>query len=374
MRSPISYIIVSFVILAGCSGQEESAEQITYSGLPDLQVNQTIEAGESGEYFPSRLNDLFVGRDGSIIVSDWGSNTLEQFSPDGEHVQTVASEGGGPGELPSFFFIADTGNDRFMIEHQGARRDLFIPDENGLYTYSSTVSSDENSGYGYNIIGKKSDSEYYATPRNVIRDVQSLMVNPKDYREGPVVLIDDSGGLIQDSLEMLQTPLPHLTDAGNGGFRVDVIPYRNTDRFHPLPDGGYLLARPDNSRLEFYDMTQTLQRAIELNVVPREITQADMEYAFRDHRDDVIRDIRPRLHDFKPPFLDILASENHLWLHTDNSESGKEFVVLEMDGTPVGKFLLSEFDEVKKAVDNRIYTIHKNPDIGHSVRVYEVAI
>lgn len=367
------FLLFCLVVLAGCSGQEESAEQISYSSLPDLQVDLVIEAGESDAYFPSNLNDLFVTQDGSIIVSDWGSNTLEQFSPDGRHVQNIASEGGGPGELPNFFFIADTGNDRFMIEHQGARRDLFVPDDTGLYTYLSTASSDENSGYGYNIISKRSENEYYATPRNVIRDVQSLLVNPEDYREGTVVVIDESDQLVRDSLVVLKTPLPHLTEAGNTGFTVDRIPYRHNDRFVPLEDGEYLLARPGESRLEFYDMNQNLLREIELNVALREISSSDLEYAFRNHRDDVIRHIEARMHDFKPVFLDILASENHLWLHTDNTEAGKEFVVLEMDGTPVGKFLLSEFDEVKKAIDNRVYTIHQNPDIGHSVRVYEVA-
>lgn len=369
----IPLILFSF-ILAHCTGQDESADQIHYSDLPGLPVELIAKAGESESYFPSRLNDLYVSSDGSILVSDFGSITLEQFSPDGKHVKTVASEGGGPGELSNFYSLGDGGNNRLIIQHQGARRDFFEPDGDGLFTYAGTVSSEENSQFGYTAIGFRPENEYYAIPRNVIRDVQSLMTNPEDYRTGTVAIIDDSFKPVQDSLIILKTPLPHLTDAGNGGFRVDMVPYRNTDRFITLKNGEYLVARPEESRLEFYDIDHTLLKEIELNFAAREITDTDLEYAFRNTRQEVMRAIKPRVHEFKPPFLDILASESHLWLHIDNLESGKEFVVLNMDGNPAGKFLLSEFDEVQKVIENRIYTLHKNPDVGHSVRVYEVEI
>lgn len=374
MKKIIIPLILLAFILAQCTRQDESTDQIHYSDLTELPVELITEAGESENYFPSRLNDLYVNSDGFILVSDWGSVTIEQFSPQGEHLQTIATEGGGPGELPTFFFIADAGNNRLIVEHQGARRDFFEPDNRGIYTYTSTLSTSENGQFGYNLIGKRADNQYYASPRNVISDVQSLLVNPEDYRTGAVVIIDESNTLIQDSLKILQTPLPHLTDAGNGGFRVDMVPYRNTDRFITLMNGEYLIARPEESRLEFYDIDHNLYKEIELNIAPREITDTDLEYAFRNTRQDVMRAIKPRVHEFKPPFLDILVSESHLWLHIDNSESGKEFVILDMDGNPAGKFLLSEFDEVQKVIENRIYTLHKNPDVGHSVRIYEVGI
>jgi hypothetical protein len=372
-KSFIPLILFSF-ILAHCTEQDESADQIHYSDLPGLPVELIAEAGESESYFPSRLNDLYVNSEGHLLVSDWGSVTLEQFTPEGEHIQTIATKGGGPGELPDFFFMADAGSNRLIVEHQGARRDFFEPDNRGIYTYMSTISASENGQFGYNLVGKRADNQYYASPRNVIRDVQSLLVNPEDYRTGTVAIIDDSFKPVQDSLITLKTPLPHLTDAGNGGFRVDMVPYRNTDRFITLKNGEYLVARPEKSRLEFYDIDHNLIKEIELNIAPREITESDLDYAFRNLRQEVIRAIKPRVHEFKPPFLDILASENHLWLHIDNREEGKDFVVLDMAGNPAGKFLLSEYDEVNKVIENRIYTLHKNPDVGHSVRIYEVEI
>ena len=371
--SRILFILIPFFLIQ-CVGENSGEDVIRYSELEELETEIIMEAGESEDYFPTRLDELIVASDGSILISDPGSTTLEQLSPDGEHLQTVATEGNGPGELTQFFHIADLGNDRVMVEHTGSKRDIFALDDHRYFIYETTLSSEDNGGYGYNIIGRHTGDEYYARPRNVIRDVQTLMAGETDYQDQLVVIIDESNNLVRDSLHVLQSALPHITDAGNGGFRVDVIPYRYVDRFVPLQGGDYILARPDDSRLEFYDMDHNLTNVIELNVAPREITRSDMDYAFRDHRDDVIRDIEPRLHEFKPPFLDILASENHLCLHTDNSEQGKEFVVLQMDGTPVGKFMLSEYDEPKRVIGNRIYALHLNPDLGHSVRVYEVEL
>jgi hypothetical protein len=365
---------LSILIFVGCSGSEIAEEQIVYSELPELQVDLVTEAGESGDYFPSRLNELVVTQNGSIIVSDFGSTTLEQFSPDGTHLQTIASEGGGPGELPNFFYLKNAGDGRLIVEHPRSRLDYFEPGQEGTYTYSSTYSLGENRGREFRIVGGRSSDDYYALELNIISDVQSLMTNPRDYRDQIMVIVDESMNLIQDSLAVLQTPLPHLTDAGNGGFSVDMVPYRNTDRFIPLQSGGYLTARPGDALLKMFDADLTLLNEIKLNVAPREVGSSDLNYAFRNYRDEIVRDIEPRVHDFKPPFLNILASETHLWLHTDNSENGKEFVVMQMDGTPAGKFMLSEFDDPKSVIGNRIYAIHQNPDLGHSVRVYEVEL
>ncbi|REL38904.1 hypothetical protein DYD21_02830 [Rhodohalobacter sp. SW132] len=372
-----NYSVIAFFLwvplFISCSGEGPSDDQLIYSNVPEIDFELIMEAGESENYFPAQLNELYVASDGSILVSDWGSVTLEQFSASGEHLQTVATEGGGPGELSSFFFIKDAGQGQLMVEHQGARRDIFGPDENSIFRYQSTRSTDQNDQYGNNVIGYRPENEYYVTPRNVIRDIQSLVTNPEDYRSYPIQIADFNGEIVRDSLQLLQNPNPHIVMM-NGGFRINTIPYRNTDRFLVRPDGTYLVARPGLSTIEFYDLNHSLDRTITLDVEDRPVTAEDLDYAFRDTDRDDRRGVEPRVHDLKPPFLDAWVSENKIWLHTDNREEGKEFVILDLQGNPVGRFLLSEFDDVKEIINNTIYSIHKDPEVGDSIRVYEIAV
>jgi hypothetical protein len=60
-------------ILVQCMEEDDSADQIHYSDLPELTVELITEAGESESYFPSRLNDLYVNSEGSIYLYQTGA-------------------------------------------------------------------------------------------------------------------------------------------------------------------------------------------------------------------------------------------------------------------------------------------------------------
>jgi hypothetical protein len=78
--------------------------------------------------------------------------------------------------------------------------------------------------------------------------------------------------------------------------------------------------------------------------------------------------------DQKPPYLNVYATDKHIWLHTNTGTEGKEMVVLDYDGNAIGKFMLPEVDLIKEIKDNRVYTIHRSPTKGDIIRVYEVAL
>lgn len=111
-----------------------------------------------------------------------------------------------------------------------------------------------------------------------------------------------------------------------------------------------------------------------MTVTPRPVTADDIEYHLKDVGRDVRQELEPRVHDEKPPYLNLWVSEDYIWLHTDTSEAGKEMVLLDFEGNPAGKFLLSEFDEIKHVKGKQIYTLHKNPEVGDSIRIYEVEV
>src|SRR5690625_7789665 len=106
------------IITASCTTGSGEEELVHYDDLEELEVQLVQEIGESDAFIPGNLRDLLLLSDGSLLVSDWASYTIELFDPDGNHVQTVATEGGGPGELSPFFLLSSGVEDvRLVSSH-----------------------------------------------------------------------------------------------------------------------------------------------------------------------------------------------------------------------------------------------------------------
>ncbi len=133
-----------------------------------------------------------------------------------------------------------------------------------------------------------------------------------------------------------------------------------------------MIARPDSSGLFIYNADHEVDRHISLNVKERSVKKSDLNYHLRNEDREAFRRLKTHVSDYKPPFLNIWVSKNYLLLHTDSNEAGKEMVLLTMEEGPVGKFYLSEFDEVEVFDNKKIYTIYKNPGKGHSIKIYNI--
>jgi hypothetical protein len=75
-------------------------------GPHDLEIGERAGAAE---YAFSRIADLAVADDGTIIVSDGVAREIRTYRPDGAYLRTLAGPGDGPGELaapPTFAAIA----------------------------------------------------------------------------------------------------------------------------------------------------------------------------------------------------------------------------------------------------------------------------
>lgn len=359
-------------VLHGCSSYDET-ELIDYATLEELPVEVVMEIGESENYLPGRLRDLFVASDGTMLVSDWASITIEQFDAGGNYVGTVAGEGGGPGELGNFFSMINPGNDTLVVRQQSRDKIFYASTKSGLYKHIGSESANQNRERNFSILGIRPDGNWYATAGNIFSGIQLASGNEEDYRRVPLAVIDGAEKILQDSVQLLKKPLSHLTQSGQT-ILINSIPYRVNDRFRLLDDGRYLIARPDSSAFYIYNENHRLEKRISFPVKQRPVTNDDLDLAMEDVNSQVRGEIRNRVHDNKPPYLNIWATEKYLWLHTDNTADGKEFVIVDFEGNPTGKFMLSEHDSIQYARNGRLYTLHRNPKLGNSIRIYEVAL
>lgn len=370
METSINRIIfflgsMMFLIIS-CGHEADYTGFIDYEELGKIKVETILDLGESEEYIPVHLGDMILASDGNMLVSDPGNMTIIQFSSEGVYLDRISRGGQGPGELSPFFYIHDMANDTFAVRHQQTNQyDLFGRGENGRYRFSRTVPPGGPEDRHITILGSRNSSSYYANR-------EPIHINPQQQHDVPVVVVDELLNIQQDSIYMLKNEYRHLHETGGGGIAVYGIPYSYRDRFIPMGEGKYLIARPDSASLLIYNSNHELDRTIPLKVKRRLVEREDLDYKLGNMRREVRSSIEAKVRQYKPPYLNLWVSKDHIWLHTDDSEEGKHIVVLTMEGESLGEFRLSEFDDIQYFREDRIYVLHKNPDTGHRIRMYQV--
>lgn len=118
MEEVMRKIALVFVLLAAACGEDVPQED-TAEATPDvlsLPVVDSIgvELGDSAYVFGA-IADAEVLPDGNIIVLDRTFCSMRIFTPEGEHVRTIAGMGSGPGELSNPFSLFNWGNGEISV-------------------------------------------------------------------------------------------------------------------------------------------------------------------------------------------------------------------------------------------------------------------
>ncbi len=378
-------IISLFLFLPYCSIylHAQNGVPIEVDSLKLIEVHVIMETGESDGYIPGMFGDLIVAEGGSLIVSDRQNVSIEQYQSDGTYKGTVAREGNGPGEVPFTFSLIDAGSNGFLVwKDQSLMFDFFKKDEDGNYNYKYSKTPELKRNQRVDLIGYLRNVGYLAFVRSWRDEVK---INLPEYKEDVVVLMDEHLNLVQDSLHIIKTPNHIFKDPARFSTRITMDglaylglpPFRFQDQIRILNNNHYAIARPGSALIQVYNSNHKLLREINLNIQVRKIRTSDLNSAFENHpvANNNIRirnELKTYVGEFKPPFLDVWISDDQILLYTEDKADGKEMVLLAMDGKQLGKFYLPQFDEVRYLREGKIYSIHKNPLEGHSIRVYEV--
>jgi len=257
------------------------------------------------------------------------------------------------------------------------RIDYYSRDTSNIYRYIKSWAPGKANKRLITLIGNRSDSTFYAGARWRFQNLRQWMAHHSDYSRTPLAIVDKFNNILVDSLFMLKTPTPLMEQAQSGGTIVyGVPPYQYRDRFRPLKDGRYLIASADSSKLYIYDRHHELDQSIQLRIKERMVGKVDLDKQFElmEIDNSKRKKMKTRVPERKPPFLDIWVSQNFFWLHTDTGEEGKQIIVLDREREAAGTFFLSEFDVIEHVSNDRIYTLHKDPTAGHSIRIYQVDV
>lgn len=377
MRSLNLLFLGLSVLLAGaCSKEQDSVTHFDYDALEVIELSVETEISESEDYIPGSLASMAVLSDGTMLVYDRSHAALLQFSPEGEFIKVVAEEGNGPGEISRYFSMAPAGSDSLLIFPSGAGRvDIFVRTTDNRFEHSHGYLPEETT-LNLERLGLRDVSTQYVLPD----DLMSRFNNPADYRQAPVVIMDHMNRVVGDTIQTVRKANASITgqiDDNGQILSMNVMappPYRYEDQFVTLDNGHYMIARVDSSAFFFYNRDHDLQRVVPLGARPEVITEEDLDYHLGDLSPSYRRDMEEKLDQTKPLFMDVWAAGERILLQTDSGEEGKEMVLLNYDGEPLGRFLTPLFEEITHFTGERIYTILRDPGVGHTVRVYRLQL
>lgn len=221
-------------------------------------VEHDLEIGEQAgapEYAFSRIVDVAVADDGTIVVSDGVSTELRTYGPDGRYLRTLSGPGEGPGELASPATVADLAGDTvFAFDDRSSRVTSFAL--SGELLDVGTFRSDD--------IGRprgmiRLDDGSYLSMSRWVAPGQPQRLQSYDIRlelDSLVVERVAPGGALLDTLRVMpdRTRLRSI-DVGSGGMvrlRQADPPYAT--QTHVASDGARLVTgRTDAFDLEVMD-------------------------------------------------------------------------------------------------------------------------
>lgn len=132
--NPIPPLFVVFfffgaLVLSGCEGERrvtsQAAGEVEIGAVPEVLIS--TQSGVVGE-----IDDLLVGEDGSVFLSDPQSSSVYRLPPGGGPVRSLGRPGGGPGEFRLPGALAFLGDTLAVADLQNARVQLLTPQGDAL--------------------------------------------------------------------------------------------------------------------------------------------------------------------------------------------------------------------------------------------------
>ena len=146
VRRLLSLSVFLVIIFISCSSDTESYDSIDM--IPEVTTEFLFEITGSSDVTFSRISDLKVSSNGTIIVADALANRIHLFDSDGNFLSTALREGRGPGEVQNLLGrITLSDDDRLLIYDQSLRRLSIFDLENDQLQPSQDLSLERNASF-----------------------------------------------------------------------------------------------------------------------------------------------------------------------------------------------------------------------------------
>ena len=362
-------ILLAPFIFVQCSSNDQYDPIQNLGELPVIEYQTLHLIGEDENYIPGMLSRIFQLADGSWVVSDHGSTTIEHFTADGEHLSTVAIEGEGPGEVRPFFFFHQFSDSIVVARQQMSNRlDFYKLNHQGELRPIRTKSMEQGSFVWSDLLPKPPDVLIAIEQKNWFADNLNYDAD-NEYYLASVMTLDFNLKVIEDSVTTLNLPNPRIFRSPQGGVSVFSVPFRSQDRILPLNDGSYWLARGLDQRFELFNQKHQLTKSFDLSIEPRPVDREDKEFQLGRIQGERRNDIESRIPSTKPLFFNAWADIDHILLQTYESDDGREYILVENSGNLLGRFILPNSKRVQFIDSSNLVVLNSDPEKGHSIEL-----
>lgn len=364
--------VLMAVTLIGCNPDDEEKRQIDYALLDEIELELQLRITDSEDFVASNLNGFYATKDGSLLITERSGPGIHQFKTDGDYVKRVAREGRGPGELSPWFHSHFNGVTLIATNNPGYNSTIFQQDEEGIFQYVKTVSQ----RYPGSFIGFRDNENLNSFYSSENKAMQSLQV-PSEFTNANIHIIDFKNDTVavRDSINSIRVHSDFIEDLDGRGIRITTLPYRYSDTFQSLPNGQFLIARPGEKIINIYNRELNIDHSLRVDVLDRPVGSEDLDYHLGDYDASTQQKMRELIRDVKPAFMEVkMDDSNRFWLWTDETERGREYVIFDYEGHPIGKVYLPSNEKIEMISENRLYVISEPEDDIPSAIVYRVDI
>lgn len=363
------------------TGTTEDVEGITVVKNPEaplhpgnvLSLEEELSIGEAEgreEYIFSRASDVEVDKAGRIYVLDSNEANVKVFDRDGNYVRTIGRKGQGPGELrtPNDIYIGE--NDRIYISDVENDR-LSVFNEQGDF-----IDSFNFKGYSISkIIGVNAKDEI----------VLLMSTTSKESGKGFLVFdytVDIYSPRFEFEKNLYRATIPIMQMFIKEGNMMSLsIPFQKTLCCEMDSRGNVYVAESQEYRIHMFSPEGELVRRIEKEHERSRVSKKDVENFTREQfqedenerkfwSDTVIDQMK--IPDYKPVF-DRLCSDQErlLGLRQELMENRSNIVdVFDSAGKYIGTALLNVVPRTWK--NNEVYAIEEDEDGYQYVKRYKV--
>lgn len=319
--------------------------RVLYEALPD-SVDRRVEVDlrigtldGDAPYVFGDVRGIDADAEGTIYVLDYQASEIRAFGPDGQYLRTVASEGGGPGELTeangmillgdSLLWVQDHAQWTFLALRTDGIEVRRVPMHVRNYSYVWNGTVDDHGRFW-------KPTTHSVEPRGMPPEEGLQESSARSY----LVRLDPSSQ-VKDSIFLGErTSRYHVTRRGNG-WMSRTVPYQPNPITIVDPSGGLWMTDGSAYRIARLDDSGDTLMIVEAGVPPPSVTEEDRDVLVSSmlERGEEFRraaeDLANVLPETKPAISGLVVDdEGRLWVRRGEDERREpRFDVFGPDGT-----------------------------------------
>lgn len=361
LRSRVLSILITIVIISGCSSTTEQTGTYRTSDVQRLDVEHVMSIYEPEDDFIVYAWAVATSLDGDIILSDSENNRLMVYDSNGNFKQQIGRAGSGPGEfLHLIDVIVSPDNSLVVADRRQARTSVFHK-PSGEWVLDRVLTHPDIGMFPVVVNGHKS----------VFRATMSQVPTPGVYTyKHWIASVDIESDLVIGNKSEINDAV-YLVNQEGTNFSMLSLPFTSSTFTKGSRDGQVHILKSGESVIQRFDINMNLVDSIQIQLNPVPTTIAEKDTAIARRAASFSNLLSANFPAFKSLAESFFVDESgRYWLSTHDSP---KFLVLEADGSPIGSFDLPEGLRLLHVSDGRLYLTDYLSE-QFSVEVYEVEL